>query len=293
MGIVFHGGGGGGAARARRRGGGGWPPSSISKRPGRSGPGGPARRPGGAVARPRLAFVCSLRGAGAAATLPPTTTQSTRPAVVYARFRGLGVPEIVLEPFPFAPALAAAGFLAMRAGQIIDASIVAAFEAAQHRGREATSRKAAFRRNGRRSRPSSRQKDRDARWTVKYTKAKPSADGAPRLISRSRLRREEPYRHRPPASPDPPLEGHRCSPPRWGLAARVDRSEQHRQPGVGRHRLSLRPTMKFLTGSAAALADPPAKPKGADASRAAPPGPMPASAVVRSAVEHVFACRVK
>ena len=26
-----------------------------------------------------------------------------------------------------------------------------------------------------------RQKDRDARWTVKYTKAKPSADGAPRV----------------------------------------------------------------------------------------------------------------
>jgi IS5 family transposase len=26
-----------------------------------------------------------------------------------------------------------------------------------------------------------RQKDRDARWTVKYTKAKPSEDGAPRV----------------------------------------------------------------------------------------------------------------
>jgi hypothetical protein len=31
-----------------------------------------------------------------------------------------------------------------------------------------------------------RQKDRDARWTVKYTKAKPSADGGRRTAHRSR-----------------------------------------------------------------------------------------------------------
>ena len=41
--------------------------------------------------------------------------------------------------------------------------------------------KAASRRNGRRRRPSCPRKDRDARWTVKYTTAKPSEDGAPRV----------------------------------------------------------------------------------------------------------------
>src|SRR5579863_4315070 len=47
--------------------------------------------------------------------------------------------------------------------------------------RNATSRRAAFRRNGRAKPAKLRQKDRDARWTVKYTKAKPSADGMPRV----------------------------------------------------------------------------------------------------------------
>ena len=86
--------------------------------------------------------------------------------------------EVVFERFD--AALAAAGFLAM-SGQIIDASIVAA---PKQRNTEDEKRDI---KEGRippqwAAKPAKlRQKDRDARWTVKYTKAKPSADGAPRL----------------------------------------------------------------------------------------------------------------
>ena len=59
-----------------------------------------------------------------------------------------------------------AGFLAM-GGQIIDATIVAAPKQRNTDGEKARSRRAASPRPGRTSRPSSRQKDRDARWTVK------------------------------------------------------------------------------------------------------------------------------
>jgi hypothetical protein len=47
--------------------------------------------------------------------------------------------------------------------------------------RSVTSKKAASPAAGAGQPAKLRQKDRDARWTVKYTKAKPSADGAPRV----------------------------------------------------------------------------------------------------------------
>ena len=77
----------------------------------------------------------------------------------------------------FDNALRASGFLAM-SGQIVDATIVAA-----PKQRNTIDEKAAIR-DGRipdnwKDKPAKvAQKDRDARWTVKYTKAKPREDGS-------------------------------------------------------------------------------------------------------------------
>jgi IS5 family transposase len=73
--------------------------------------------------------------------------------------------------------LRAAGYLAM-AGQLVDASIVAA-----PKQRNSKAEKQALKEGripeGWQDKPAKlRQKDRDARWTVKYTKAKPQEDGS-------------------------------------------------------------------------------------------------------------------
>ncbi len=73
--------------------------------------------------------------------------------------------------------LRAAGYLAM-AGQLVDASIIAA-----PKQRTTKAEKQAIREGrvpeGWQEKPAKlRQKDRDARWTVKYTKAKPHKDGS-------------------------------------------------------------------------------------------------------------------
>ena len=80
----------------------------------------------------------------------------------------------------FDAALRAAGYLAM-GGQIIDATIVAA-----PRQRNTAAEKAAIKAGripeGWAEKPAKlRQKDRDARWTVKFSKAKPREDGAPQV----------------------------------------------------------------------------------------------------------------
>ena len=77
----------------------------------------------------------------------------------------------------FDTALREAGYLAM-GGQIVDASIVAA-----PKQRNTAAEKAAIKAGqipeGWAARPAKlRQKDRDARWTVKFSKAKPKDDGA-------------------------------------------------------------------------------------------------------------------
>ena len=80
----------------------------------------------------------------------------------------------------FEAALREAGYLAM-SGQIVDATIVAA-----PKQRNTSDEKKAIK-EGRipedwKSTPAKfAQKDRDARWTIKYTKAKPSDDEAPRV----------------------------------------------------------------------------------------------------------------
>jgi transposase, IS5 family len=80
----------------------------------------------------------------------------------------------------FDEALRASGFLAM-SGQIVDATIVAA-----PKQRNTDAEKTAIREgripDGWEEQPAKlAQKDRDARWTIKYTKAKPKEDSAPRV----------------------------------------------------------------------------------------------------------------
>ena len=66
-------------------------------------------------------------------------------------------------------------------GQIIDASIVAAPKQRNTDGEKRDIKEGRIPPAWAKKPAKLRQKDRDARWTVKYTKAKPSADGAPRV----------------------------------------------------------------------------------------------------------------
>lgn len=126
----------------------------------------------------RLSFMRFL-GLGLADTVPDANTIWTfRETLTKAVIDGRPAIEILFQRFD--AALAKAGFLAM-GGQIVDASIVAA---PKQRNTDAEKREI---REGRipaewAKKPAKlRQKDRDARWTVKYSKAKPSDDGAPRI----------------------------------------------------------------------------------------------------------------
>jgi IS5 family transposase len=91
-----------------------------------------------------------------------------------------GTPAMTVLFRAYEAALTKAGFLAM-GGQIIDATIVSA-----PKQRNTDSEKAEIR-AGRvpeawKDKPAKlAQKDRDARWTVKFSKAKPSDDGSPRI----------------------------------------------------------------------------------------------------------------
>lgn len=91
-----------------------------------------------------------------------------------------GVPAIEALFRRFEAQLSAAGYIAM-GGQIVDATVVAA-----PKQRNTEDEKRALK-EGRipeawAAKPAKlAQKDRDARWTVKYTKARPSSDGAKRV----------------------------------------------------------------------------------------------------------------
>jgi IS5 family transposase len=181
--------------------------------------------------RDRLSFMRFL-GLGRADAVPDANTIWTfREALTRARLAGKPAIEALFERFD--AALRAAGFLAM-GGQIIDASIVAA---PKQRNTESEKRDL---KEGRippewTQKPAKlRQKDRDARWTVKYTKAKPNQDGAARLDLAVPL-----FGYKNHIGIDPALAGHRCSPARRRAPAQADRPEQHRQPGLGRYCLPL------------------------------------------------------
>ena len=123
----------------------------------------------------RLSFMRFL-GLGLADAVPDANTIWTfREALTRATIEG--EPAVGLLFKRFDSAVKASGYLAM-GGQIVDATIVAA-----PKQRTTQAEKDAIK-DGRipedwKAKPAKlAQKDRDARWTVKYTKAKPREDGA-------------------------------------------------------------------------------------------------------------------
>src|SRR5271167_3229017 len=118
-------------------------------------------------------------GLGLADTVPDANTiWIFREALTRARIAGKPAIEVLFERFD--GVLSAAGFLAM-SGQIIDASIVAAPKQRYTDGEKRDIKQGRIPPQWAAAPAKLRQKDRDARWTVKYTKAKPSADGMPRV----------------------------------------------------------------------------------------------------------------
>jgi Transposase DDE domain len=101
-----------------------------------------------------------------------------REVLTRARLAGRPAIEVMFERFN--TALAAAGFVAM-SGQIIDASIVAAPKQRNTDGEKRGIKEGRIPADWANHPAKLRQKDRDARGTVKYTKAKPSEDGALRV----------------------------------------------------------------------------------------------------------------
>jgi transposase, IS5 family len=126
----------------------------------------------------RLSFMRFL-GAGLADTMPDADTIWTfREALTRARIGNKPAIAILFERFD--AALATAGFLAM-GGQIIDASIIAAPKQRNTDDQKREIKAGRIPADWVKKPASCGRRDRDARWTVKYTKAKPSADGAPRV----------------------------------------------------------------------------------------------------------------
>src|SRR5688500_5005192 len=93
-----------------------------------------------------------------------------------------GVPTIEALFRRFEAQLAAAGYIAM-GGQIVDATVVAAPKQRNTEDEKRALREGRIPEAWASRPPKLAQKDRDARWTVKYSKAKPSADGAKRVVS--------------------------------------------------------------------------------------------------------------
>jgi transposase, IS5 family len=91
-----------------------------------------------------------------------------------------GKPAIEVLFKRFDAALAKAGFLAM-GGQIIDATIVAAPKQRNTEAEKKAIKEGRIPEDWKAKPAKLRQKDRDARWTVKFTKAKPAEDGAKRV----------------------------------------------------------------------------------------------------------------
>jgi IS5 family transposase len=126
----------------------------------------------------RLSFMRFL-GLGLADPVPDANTIWTfREALTRAKIEDKPAIEVLFAGFD--AALREAGFLAM-GGQIIDASIVAA-----PKQRTTDEEKQALKEGripeGWSDKPAKlAQKDRDARWTVKWSKAKPAEDGSSRV----------------------------------------------------------------------------------------------------------------
>src|SRR3954465_4015233 len=126
----------------------------------------------------RLSFMRFL-GLGLAAPVPDANTIWTfREALTRATIDGQPAIQVLFRAYE--AALKAAGFLAM-GGQIIDASIIAAPKQRNTEGEKAEIRAGRIPQAWKDKPAKLAQKDRDARWTVKWSKAKPAADGSPRV----------------------------------------------------------------------------------------------------------------
>ena len=126
----------------------------------------------------RLSFMRFLE-LGLADPVPDANTIWTfREALTRAQIDGKPAIQILFRAYE--AALTRAGFLAM-GGQIIDASIVAAPKQ-RNTDEEKREIKAGRIPQAWSDQPAKlAQKDRDARWTVKFSKAKPADDGSPRI----------------------------------------------------------------------------------------------------------------
>jgi transposase, IS5 family len=126
----------------------------------------------------RLSFMRFL-GLGLADPVPDANTIWTfREALTRATLDGKPAIEVLFRAYE--AALTKAGFLAM-GGQIIDASIVAAPKQRNSDGEKADIKAGRIPEAWKAKPDKLAQKDRDARWTVKFSKAKPSNDGSPRV----------------------------------------------------------------------------------------------------------------
>jgi IS5 family transposase len=126
----------------------------------------------------RLSFMRFL-GLGLADVVPDANTIWTfREALTRARIDGRPAIEALFKAYE--AALTKAGFLAM-GGQIIDASIVAAPKQRNSDGEKRDIKEGRIPEAWQDKPAKLAQKDRDARWTVKWSKAKPADDGSPRI----------------------------------------------------------------------------------------------------------------
>ena len=126
----------------------------------------------------RLSFMRFLR-LGLADPVPDANTIWTfREALTRAQLGGEPAIQVLFRSYE--AALTRAGFLAM-GGQIIDASIVAAPKQRNTDEEKREIKAGRIPHAWRDKRAKLAQKDRDARWTVKFSKAKPADDGSPRI----------------------------------------------------------------------------------------------------------------
>jgi IS5 family transposase len=126
----------------------------------------------------RLSFMRFL-GLGLADSIPDANTIWTfREALTRARIDGKPAIDVLFKAYE--TELTRAGFLAM-GGQIIDASIVAAPKQRNSHGEKRDIKEGRIPEGWKDQPAKLAQKDRDARWTVKWSKAKPADDGSPRV----------------------------------------------------------------------------------------------------------------
>jgi IS5 family transposase len=122
----------------------------------------------------RLSFMRFL-GLSLSGAVPDANTIWTfREALSKAKIGGKPAIEVLFQRFD--RALKEAGFLAM-GGQIVDATIVAAPKQHTTEEEKRTIKAGGIPEDWKAKPKKLAQKDRDARWTVKYSKAKPRADG--------------------------------------------------------------------------------------------------------------------